>query len=106
MILDIYNESDGIYGATRIAGVLRNRGVVAGAPLVAELMQELNIHSVDNKKMTRRRKATVSKSVNRLIKEFEAYAPNVLWVTDFTELKTEKEEVVYLCVYIDIFPGK
>ena len=102
MILEIYNESDGIYGAARISGILKNRGIKAGASFVLDIMRELNIHGQENK-LSRHHKATVSKSINRLIKEFEAYEPNVLWVTDFTEIKTEKKEVVYLCAYIDIF---
>ena len=101
IVLDIYNESGGIYGAGRISGVMRNRGIIVGEPFVRDIMRELGIHGLENK-LSNRRKGKISKSINRLIREFEAYGPNVLWATDFTEMEVGKE-VIFLCVYIDIF---
>lgn len=101
-IKKIYDESHCIYGAGKIAGILRRREEITSERLVRDIMHELGIKGVSNK-ISKKRVKKLSKSISRLIKQFDAYAPNVLWVTDFTELKDVHEEVVYLCVYLDIF---
>ncbi|MBQ2638272.1 IS3 family transposase [Candidatus Saccharibacteria bacterium] len=104
LIREIYDASDGIYGAGKIAGALRRREIIAGEPLVREIMGELGLHGQENKK-SRQAIRKIGRSTNRLIKQFDAYEPNVLWVTDFTRLTVAKE-AIYLCVYIDVFSRK
>lgn len=104
LVLQVYQESGGIYGADRIAAVLRRRGVKTSSKYVGELMHELGIRGVENKKR-RRVPIKTSRTISRLIRQFDAYEPNVLWVTDFTELKINEDskDIFYLCVYLDIY---
>ena len=101
-IKEIFEESRELYGADKIAGVLRNRGVNTSKQFVSSIMKELGIHGVENKRLKRRKKK-LAEMIRDLIKEFKAYAPNVLWVTDFTDFKDINDNVIYLCVYLDIF---
>ncbi len=101
IIKQIYEDSGGIYGAGKIAGVITRSYEPVSRPLVSELMEELGLKGVDTRTSHRRIKR-LSKSLTRLTKGFNVTAPNELWVTDFTELKVGKE-TCYLCVYIDVF---
>lgn len=99
----IYHDSGDIYGAAKISALLKKQGGVTSTPYVSGLMKELGLHGVENRRRSRRVTRRVSKTISRLIKEFDVDGPNILWVTDFTELKDEGEEKVYLCVYLDIY---
>ena len=103
LVQRIYDESGGIYGARKISAILKQKGEIASSPYVADIMRELGVAGVNNKMASRRATKKLSGSIIRLLKQFDANEPNVLWVTDFTELKDDLGEVVYLCVYIDLY---
>ena len=106
LILKLYNDSHCVYGAQKIAALLKKQGYVTSERVVGELMKELDIHGVENRR-SRRISKKAARTISRLINQFEAYEPNVLWVTDFTELKLDpgdpNSEKTYLCVYLDIY---
>ena len=106
LVLKIYNDSHSIYGAKKICAILKKQGYITSPRFVHGIMNELRIHGIDTKK-TRRLNRKTANTISRLINQFEAYKPNVLWVTDFTELKLDpndsNSEKIYLCVYLDIY---
>ncbi|MBQ8996417.1 IS3 family transposase [Candidatus Saccharibacteria bacterium] len=101
IIKKIFEESDGIYGATKIAAIVSRDYEPASRVFVSSIMRELGLKGVDTR-LSARKARHASKSLARLIKGFNVTAPNELWVTDFTELKLNKDRV-FLCVYIDVF---
>ena len=44
----VYEDNDQIYGAKKIRAILSERGIAVSDKMVAELMQEMNLHSIRN----------------------------------------------------------
>ncbi len=104
----VYQETDTIYGATKIAQELRHRDDLETAcrNTVAKAMKELGIRSRTGRKAFRPRTTQADPSkqpaANVLNREFTATAPNQKWVTDITYLATAAGWV-YLAAVIDLF---
>lgn len=45
-VLEVYEESNQIYGAKKIKAVLDSRGIATTDKMVAELMEEMNLRSI------------------------------------------------------------
>ncbi len=50
-ILDIYDESDGIYESSKIIAILRKQGILVSQKRVARRMKKLEIRSVVTKEI-------------------------------------------------------
>lgn len=104
LIKHAWLESGGVYGYRKIHQDLREAGEACGKHRVARLMRREGLRSQTG---YRRRPgcyggAPARVSPNHLDRRFEATAPNIVWVTDITYIRTY-EGWLYLSVVIDLF---
>lgn len=106
-ILDIYKSYRKMIGGIKIKKALNERGLRVSKRKVYQIMNELNICKQTKKTnpYLRPKKKTNSKCKNILKQRFNPLEPNLVWVSDITEVKI-KSKPVYLCVIIDLFARK
>ena len=110
-VAQVHQETDAIYGATKIAEELKHRDDLETAcrNTVAQAMKELGIRSKVGRKAFRPTTTQVDPpkrpAANVLDQEFTATAPNQKWVTDITYLATSAGWV-YLAAVVDLFSRK
>lgn len=102
------NEDFRSYGSPRMCRELNNQGFKINEKRTARIMKKYGIKAVSQKKI--RIKTTDSNhdypiSDNLLQRDFKADAPNKVWVSDITYVKTS-QGWLYLCVIIDLFSRK
>lgn len=100
----VHKRSRGTYGSPRVHAELKAKGVRVGKKRIARLMQENGIKARCKRRF---RKTTDSKHTspiapNILAREFEAPAPNRVWVTDVTAIWT-LEGWLFLAVILDLY---
>lgn len=108
-ILEIYYNSHRIYGAPRIAAVLRNEGHNVSVKTVGKYMNILDIKSIIYEKFPAKNNRMSDKEkslINNLIKDLDITHPNQVWITDITYIKTKEEGWVYLSSIIDLYSRK
>ena len=106
LIGDSYSASHGVYGARRIFGDLREVGEVCGLHRVERIMAENGIKQVRGYKKPRGIAGRPSIiAPNRLQRVFTVDAPNKVWVTDITYVRTW-QGWLYLAVVVDLFARK
>ena len=101
-----YDASHGIYGARRIFGDLREAGEPCGLHRIERIMRVNGIKPVRGYKKPRL--ITGRPSIiapNRLQRQFTVDAPNTVWVTDITYIRTW-QGWLYLAVVVDLFARK
>ena len=108
-VLEVYQQSNCIYGSYKIAEKLKTDERLESAcrNTVAKAMKDLGIKSRVSAKFKPTKKTTVSDpskkpAPNILAQDFKADAPNQKWVADITYLPT-LAGWVYLAVVIDLF---
>jgi len=89
----IHEESRGAYGAPRVHGLLRRRGIRVGRKRVARLMRDAGLAGVGGRRERRRRPqaaaaSAAAASADLVGRDFTAERPNKLWVADITEFDT------------------
>ncbi len=103
LIKQFWLESGGVYGYRKITNDLRDDGEACGKHRVYRLMRAEGLRSQTG---YRRRQGHYSKPAvvapNRLEQQFDVQAPNQVWVTDITYIRTH-EGWLYLAVVIDLF---
>ena len=109
-VLEVYQESNCIYGSYKIAEVLKSseRLETACRNTVAQAMKDLGIKSRVSRKfspITTVSDPSKKPAPNILAQDFKADAPNQKWVADITYLPT-LAGWVYLAVVIDLFSRK
>ena len=109
-VMEVYQQSNGIYGSYKIAQKLKSDSHLETAcrNTVAKAMKDLGIKSRVSRKFTPT--TTVSDpskkpAPNILAQDFHAEAPNQKWVADITYLPT-LSGWVYLAVVLDLFSRK
>jgi len=97
-------ESGCVYGYRNITMDLKDAGIPCSKNRVHRLMRRAQIHSLRGYKRHRGFSGGKAASVapNTLNREFAAAAPNKVWVTDFTYIRTH-EGWLFLTVVIDLF---
>lgn len=103
-ILDVMEEMRWTYGVKRMTAALKERGFHVNKKRVERIMKENDIRCKRRKKF---KKTTDSNhdfpaSEDRLKRRFKVTAPNRVWVSDISYLKT-REGWLYLCVWIDLY---
>ncbi len=100
-IQEIYDESNQIFGAGKIAAVMRSEGIKVSEEMVRTLMSDMGIGSIRQvaKKLYEEEKR---KHKNYLNQEFDPQAPNEVWVSDVTYFKFN-DKAFYICVVIDLY---
>jgi len=106
-IKKIYLKSNRTYGSPRITAELRAAGNLINDKKVARIMKENGLVSRISRKNkfnknNNQNYAIVKNIVNR---EFEAAAPNHVWVSDITYIKTG-EGWLYLAAILDVYSRK
>lgn len=100
-IQEIYDESNQIFGADKIAAVMKREGIKVSNEMVRKLMREMGLFSIrqNAKKLY---DDECLKYKNHLNQEFIAERPNEIWVSDITYFKYSGKPY-YICVIIDLF---
>ena len=104
LIIEIYNESNQIYGAPKITELLRNKGYKIAEKTVGNYMRELNIRAIW---VVPYKRAKVDANFdsdlrNILDRKFNPKLPNTVWVTDITYIYT-LSGFVYLASIMDLY---
>lgn len=103
-IQEIYYENRQIFGADKIAAIMKNEGIAVSTEMVRKLMREMGIGSVRQsaKKLYENESKKHKNYVNQ---QFDTHAPNEVWVSDVTYFKFN-EKAYYICAVIDLFSRK
>lgn len=105
-ILSIFEENKGRYGSRRVAGALREMGIVANRKRVQRVMSSMGLIALGSSKKPRHRRGKVSEDgLNRLDRKFDVEERNRAWVGDITYIPT-KEGWLYLSAFMDLFSRK
>ena len=89
-ITTIHVESRRTYGAPRVHGQLRRRGVQVGCKRVARLMRANGLVGVNPRRKWRRGRPDTAPAPDLLQRDFRAARPNQRWVADITEFATDE----------------
>lgn len=103
-IQEIYDENRQIFGADKIATIMKNEGIAVSKEMVRKLMREMGIGSV-RQSAKKLYEDECKKHKNYLNQQFDTHAPNEVWVSDVTYFKFN-EKAYYICVVIDLFSRK
>ena len=104
IIREIYHESGQIYGAGKIAAIMKDRGHKITERVVASIMHENDMFSMRNCAktlylMNQERKENILKQ------EFKVDHPNTVWVSDVTYYHYNNR-AYYICVILDLYSRK
>jgi len=105
LILGLYHQSTGTYGAPRLQKHLaKDRGIRCSKKRVARLMKQAGIAGISRRSpyRTTRRNPKATPSDDLVKRNFTADAPNKLWVADITEHPTG-EGRLFLATVMDAF---
>ncbi len=106
MIRHSYAASHGVYGARRVFGDLRETGETCGLHRVERIMRIHKIKAVRGYKAPRAIAGRPSIiAPNHLQRQFTVDAPNKVWVTDITYIRTW-QGWLYLAVVVDLYARK
>ena len=104
MILEVFHDSNQVFGAPKIHAILKNRGEKVALETVRILMREMGLQSIryGSKKyhleQPERRK-------NILKQSFVAERPNQIWVSDVTYYRFNEKQY-FICAVLDLFARK
>ena len=103
----IYEAAKGRYGSPRITAELRDQGYACSRPRVARLMRKhaIRARTMRKFKVTTNAKHNYAVAPNLLKQVFRTDAPNRVWVSDMTYIRT-LEGWLYLTVIMDLFNRK
>ena len=103
-IQEVFDENSQIFGARKIAAILRNKGVKVSDEMVRELMKDMGLVSIrqEAKKLYT---DDIKRNKNYLNQEFDPDSPNQVWVSDITYFKCNGKSY-YICVIIDLYARK
>ena len=100
-IQEIYDESNQIFGAAKIAAVMKSEGFKVSNEMVRTLMRDMGLVSI-RQSAKKLYEDEGRKYKNHLNQEFDTSKPNEVWVSDVTYFKYG-ENAYYICVIIDLF---
>ena len=105
-IKDIYADSHCTYGAPRVHAELRQRGTRLGRKRAARLMREAGLVGRCPRRFRRTTLADPTSRAQDLVqRQFSPSAPNELWVSDISYIRTW-EGWLYLAVVLDAYSRK
>ena len=99
----IFEENNQIFGARKIAAVLRNNGEQVSDKYVRVLMNEMNLSSIRTN--SKKEYLKDKRKRNILRQQFKVDKPNTVWVSDITYYKFN-DKWFYICAIIDLFSWK
>lgn len=100
-IQQIYDDSNQIFGAAKIAAVMKDNGYHISVEMVRELMRDMGLISIrqDAKDLYDKEQR---KFKNYLNQQFTTTRPNEVWVSDVTYFRLHNKNY-YICVILDLF---
>ena len=103
-IQEIYDESNQIFGAGKIAAVMKEEGCQVSQEMVRKLMREMGLLSIrqDAKKVYEKERLSIK---NHLNQQFDVTKSNEVWVSDVTYFCC-KDIKYYICAIIDLYARK
>lgn len=103
-IMSLFNTHHHRYGGPRITDELHDQGEIVGKNRVARRLKHLGLRAKAKKKfkVTTDSSHALPVALNRLNRDFRAYAPNQKWVGDISYVWTD-EGWLYLAVVIDLY---
>lgn len=104
-IQTVYDESRQIFGARKIAAVLRERGFKTCEDTVRKLMHDMGLFSIRQRAKFLYEKERRIANKNILRQQFNPSAPNQIWVSDVTCFYFN-EKNYYICTILDLFSRK
>lgn len=104
LIVAEHEANYGVYGVRKMHAALRRHGVEVGRDQVGRLMRELGLKGVKRGKTKRTTvpDETAPRPADLVQRQFRAPAPNRLWVTDITYIRTWAGWA-YLALVIDVY---
>lgn len=106
LIRNSYAGSHGVYGSRRVFGDLREAGETCGVHRVARIMRAHKIKAVRGYKAPRHIAGRPSLiAPNHVQRQFTVDAPNKVWVTDITYIRTW-QGWLYLAALVDLYSRK
>ena len=99
-IQEIYDDSNQIFGAAKIAAVMRNQGIHVSEEMVRRIMRDMGLVSIRQtaKKLY---EDESHKHKNYVNQEFNTSKPNEVWVSDVTYFKYGNK-AYFICAIIDL----
>ena len=97
----MYDENKQIFGAAKIAAVLKSDGYIVSEEIVRELMRDMGLISIRQETKSLYDKEQRS-HINYLNQQSNTNPPNQVWVSDVTYLHFN-EKNYYICVIIDLY---
>lgn len=96
-----------LYGSRKVWETLKKQGIEVTEKTVARIMKELDLKSrtVKKYKATTNSKHNLPVAANVLNQQFQASAPNQIWMTDITYIPTD-EGWLYLASVMDLYSRK
>ena len=103
----IYASTKGRYGSPRITAELQDQGFTCSRPRVARLMRKHTIRARTRRKfkVTTNSKHKYPVAPNLLRQRFQTDAPNRVWVSDITYIRT-LQGWLYLTMVMDLYNRK
>lgn len=103
----IYLKSNRTYGSPRITAELRDSGIIINKKKVVRLMRDNSLISrISKRKKFNKNKNKIHPLVKNIVnRNFEAIAPNHVWLSDITYIKTG-EGWLYLAAILDVYSRK
>lgn len=100
-IQKIYDDSNQIFGAAKIAAVMKENGYRISVDIIRELMRDMGLVSIREsaKDLYDKEQRTYK---NHLNQQFIAKSPNEIWVSDVTYFRYG-EKNFYICAILDLF---
>ena len=108
LIERIHYDSHEIFGAPKIAGILRDMGHVLSTKYVGDIMREhgWRAHYISPYTVTTKNSDFTTKLKNILDRNFKPESPNAVWVTDITYVWTHEDGFAYLTSVMDLYSRK
>lgn len=109
LILEIYWDSHGTYGAPRITAALHKQCVSISSRTVSKNMKFLGISSIHSSHFPKHisRMTDADKAlIHNLILNLNITRPNQVWTTDITYIPTIHDGTLYLISFLDQFSKK
>ena len=100
-IQEIYDENKLIFGAAKIAAVLKEQGYRTSDKTVRNLMRDMGLISIrqDAKSIYDKEQRKIK---NHLNQQFNVSNPNEVWVSDVTYFRWNNKNI-YICAVIDLY---
>ena len=103
-IRKVFEDSNQIFGAAKIAAVLREQGINTTIETVRQLMREMELTSV--RKGAKKQYEDESRKTRNIVKRnFQVDRPNAVWVSDVTFFHLN--DLYYcICIIMDLYARK